>query len=260
MTTAARAERAAAPVQPAAAVDAILRLTIRGLLNRRRNVFLVLLALGPVAIALLIRVAGRPPDPVRLELAILDGLIVRTVLPLVALVLGTAAVGPELDDGTAVYLLAKPIPRWTVVVAKVTAAAGLCAALVAPSTLVTGLILAGDQTNGAAVAIAYGVASCVGALIYSAVFVAASIATGRALVGGLVYTLLWEGVLAGLFVGSRTFSIREYTVGVAGLLAPGAVHPELDGLTTVLMTTLVLAAAVGLATRWLRGYQVRSAE
>src|SRR5439155_2182476 len=125
---------------------------------------------------------GRPPDPVRLELSVLDGLIVRTVLPLVALVLGTAAIGPELEDGTAVFLLAKPIPRWTVVVAKVAAAAGLTAALVAPASILTGLVISGDQGNGAAIAIAYGVASVVGAVVYSAVFVAASIASGRALV------------------------------------------------------------------------------
>jgi ABC-2 type transport system permease protein len=213
-----------------------------------------------VAIALLVRLAGRPPDPVRLELAVLDGLIVRTLLPLVALVLGTAAIGPELDDGTAVYLLAKPIPRWTVVVAKCAAAAGLTAVMVVPATVLTGLILSGDQSNGAAIAIAYGVGALAGSILYSAVFVAASIATGRALVGGLVYTLLWEGLLAGLFVGSRAFSIREYTVAIAGLVAPGAVPSELDGLTAVVGSILVFAVALVLATRWLQRYQLRAAE
>ena len=130
----------------------------------------------------------------------------------------------------------------------------------APASILTGLVISGDQGNGAAIAIAYGVASVVGAVVYSAVFVAASIASGRALVGGLVYTLLWEGLLAGLFVGSRAFSIREYTVGVAGLLAPRSVQAELDGVTTVLMASLVLLAALALATRLLRGYQVRAAE
>ena len=46
---------------------------------------------------------------------ILDTLVVRTVLPLVALVVGTAALGSEIEDGTAVYLMIKPIPRWRIV-------------------------------------------------------------------------------------------------------------------------------------------------
>ena len=45
-----------------------------------------------------------------------------------------------------------------------------------------------------------------GALEYSAVFVALSLVTSRALVFGLAYVLIWEGVVAGLFAGTRTFS------------------------------------------------------
>ena len=32
-------------------------------------------------------------------------------MPLVAVIFGTGALGSELDDGTVVYLLAKPVPR-----------------------------------------------------------------------------------------------------------------------------------------------------
>src|SRR5262249_53931537 len=151
----------------------------------------------------------------------------------------------------------KPIPRWTVVVAKVIAAAGLCALLIAPASLLTGLILAGDQSGGDRIAIAYAIASAVGALLYSAVFVAASIASNRALVGGLVYTLIWEGLLAGLFAGSRAFSIREYTIGIAGVIAPDSIHAQLNGLTAIGLGAVVLVVALSLATRWLSVYQVR---
>ena len=40
-------------------------------------------------------------------------------MPLVALILGTAAIGSEIDDGTAVYLMIKPIPRWRIALAKI---------------------------------------------------------------------------------------------------------------------------------------------
>ena len=131
------------------AIDAIFRVTVRNLLSRRRFALMLLLALSPVLIAFLVRVAGRPPDVDVLTLNVLDALVVRTVLPLVALILGTAAVGSELEDGTAVYLLAKPVPRWAIIAAKLLAAGGLTALLIAPATLVTGLIMAGDQSGGA---------------------------------------------------------------------------------------------------------------
>ena len=241
-------------------IETILRLTLRNLLNRRRSILMLLLSLSPILIALLVRVAGRPADPVRIETNVLDGLVVRTVLPLVALVLGTGAVGSELEDGTAVYLLAKPVPRWKITAAKLLAAGGLTAALVAPAALVTGLVIGGDQGGGAGVAGAYALAMVVGSFLYAAVFLAASVATGRALIIGLVYTLLWEGLLAGLFAGSRAFSIREYTIGIAGMIAPARIQPPLDPVTTIVGTVVVLVVAVVLATRWLSTYQVRAAE
>ena len=43
-----------------------------------------------------------------------QGLVVAIVLPLTALLVGTSALGDEFEDGTAVYLLTKPIPRWQI--------------------------------------------------------------------------------------------------------------------------------------------------
>ena len=67
----------------------LIEVTLRGLLGRRRTLLLVLLAGLPVLIALLIRISGGRPDADR----VLDTLVVRTVLPLVALIIGTAAIG-----------------------------------------------------------------------------------------------------------------------------------------------------------------------
>jgi len=96
--------------------------------------------------------------------------------------------------------------------------------------------------------------------MYSAVFLALSLATGRALIVGLIYTLLWEGLLAGLFVGSRAFSIREYTIGLAALLDPTDVQAQIDLLTTAAGIVGVLGLSFFLATRWLSTFQVRGAD
>ena len=83
------------------------------------------------------------------------------------------------------------------------------------------------------------------ACAYVAVFLALSAFTSRALAIGLAYVLLWEGVLAGLFEGTRTFSIRQATIGLATELQriiSGVTPADAPGNTTT--AALVLAAAI----------------
>jgi len=220
---------------------ALIGVTLRGLLGRRRTLLLVLLVGLPVLIALLIRLSGGRPDADR----VLDALVVRTVMPLVALILGTAAMGSELEDGTAVYLMVKPISRWWIALAKMLVAAGTTAALVVPAIVLTGLLLGGaENVNTIA---AYAVACLVGGSAYAAAFMTLSIFTSRALLLGLAYTLLWEGVLAGLLGGTRFLSIRQATLGVTSALGaelpgtPLALSVSVLVLGTVLIGSFVLA-------------------
>ena len=220
---------------------ALIGVTLRGLLSRRRTLLLVLLVGLPVLIALLIRLSGGRPDADR----VLDALVVRTVMPLVALILGTAAMGSELEDGTAVYLMVKPISRWWIALAKMMVAAGTTAALVVPAIVLTGLLLGGAE-NVITIA-AYAVACLVGGSAYAAAFMTLSIFTSRALLLGLAYTLLWEGVLAGLLGGTRFLSIRQATLGVTSALGaelpgtPLALSVSALVLGTVLIGSFVLA-------------------
>ena len=89
---------------------------------------MVLLVALPVGVALLIRLGGGQPN----VQTILDTLLIRAVMPLLALVLGTAALGSELEDGTAVYLMVKPVPRWRILLAKMVVAAGITVAAGVP--------------------------------------------------------------------------------------------------------------------------------
>jgi ABC-2 type transport system permease protein len=200
-------------------ITAIAGVTLRGLVARRRFLLMVLLVALPVAVGLLARVAGTDGDPAAATAEVIEMLIVRTVLPLVALVLGTTALGAELEDGTAIHLLTKPVARRDIVGGKLLAAVPPTAGLLALSTLATGLLIGGEQ-GGAGTTIALTVAVAVGALLYVTVFLALSVVTSRALVVGLVYVLLWEGLLAGLFEGTQVLSIREYVLAIAGALDP----------------------------------------
>jgi len=229
--------------------------TLRGLLSRRRTILLVLLAGLPVLIALLIRVAGGRPDADR----ILDTLVVRTVMPLVALVIGTASIGSEIEDGTAVYLMVKPIARWRIAVSKIVVAAGLTALLVVPAVVLTGVLL-GSRNDTATTIVGFSVACLVGGTAYTAAFVALSVFTSRALLLGLAYVLIWEGVLAGLLEGTKFLSIRQATLGLAaafGIKVPG--DPLAPTISVIVLGT-VLVGAVVLASWRLARFEVRGGD
>jgi ABC-2 type transport system permease protein len=163
----------------------------------------------------------------------------------VALIFGTGAIGAELEDGTAIFLLAKPISRTTVVLTKLSVAALCSAALTCGPMLLAGLIAAGGLGEGLVVGMT--AAAAIGALLYCSVFVAVSLVTGRALVFGLAYVLIWEGLLAGLFAGTRTFSIRQLTLAFADAI--GGIPADIfDAPLTVTTALLVGAAILGMAT------------
>ncbi len=232
----------------------IAQATFRALLGRRRTILMGLLALVPILVALLSRVAG---DGVADDRAILDLLIIRTVLPLTALVFGTTALGGELDDGTGVALLTKPIPRWHIVLAKIVVAGIVTAAFTGVSAVVTGLLLG---TAGGTL-VGYIVGVIVGALAYATAFVAISVVTTRALVVGLVYTLLWEGWLAGILPGTKSLSLREATLGVIDAVSPPTfVRDGLDLQGSLTLIVVVLVAGSVLGAMRLARYQVKGGD
>jgi ABC-2 type transport system permease protein len=230
--------------------------TLRALLGRRRTILMLLLAGVPVLMGLLVRANG---GGVRDVGAVLDGLVVRVVLPLVALVFGTAALGSELEDGTAVHILTKPIRRSTIILAKITVAGTLTAVMLVPSTILAGILLgrAGSGSLGITFGMAVGV--FVGSYIYVAIFIALSVITSRGLILGLGYALIWEGVLAGLLPGSQVFSVREYVRGIAATINPDAADP-IVGTGAVLYAAVALAAATAIASVRLAVYELRGSD
>ena len=237
----------------------IADITARGLLGRRRTILLVLLAGVPVIVAVLARMGGGRLDD---ALVAIMELGVRTVLPLTALVFGTSALGAELEDGTAVFVLAKPVPRWLIAAAKTFVAGLLAAGLTVGSTLLTGLLIGGLAASTLATTFAFGVAVALAGFAYAALFVALSIVTGRALIVGLIYTLVWEGILAGILEGTRLFSVREATLSVAEALAPvgAGIDGDVDTGTGLALLAIVVVVGLLLTTNRLSSYEVRAAE
>jgi ABC-2 type transport system permease protein len=235
----------------------IASITLRQLLSRRRTLLLVLLAGVLVLVAGVFRLAGEEARALPFTSGLLSSLGVGTLMPLVALLFGTGALGGEIEDGTAVFLLAKPISRRTVVITKLVVAAACSVALTSGPMLLAGLIGVGGLGDGLVIGMLAGAA--IGSLLYCAVFVALSLITSRALVFGLTYVLIWEGLLSGLFAGTRTFSIRQQTLAFAqaiGDIPTTVLKADLELTTAVIVAIAVLVGATLFAIRRLGSFEI----
>ena len=235
---------------------ALISLTLRALLNRRRTLLLALLGLLLVGIVALYQLSG-PSAEQALEVTrrLLSDLGIGVLLPLVAVIVGTAAIGSELDDGTIVYLLAKPVPRWLILLVKLAVAWLVTVLLVAPAMAIAAILGGGDP----GLALGFVAGTIVGALEYTAIFVALSLMTSRALVVGLAYVVVWEGVIAGLFAGTRTLSVRQHVLAlveaVGGTDASGL--GSIEASTALIAMLIATVAATLLAVRRLQVVELR---
>lgn len=245
--------------RPAAFVP-LWRLMTRALLGRRRSLGVVLLAAVPVLVALLLAAAGGLGAAASIALDVFATLTLGLAVPLIALILGTGALGTQIDDGTIVYVLVKPVPRRTVILAAMLVAAPATAALAALATFLSGFLVLGTTSIDLQAAMVLGAA--LASVLYAAVFVTLSVFTGRALVVGLGYVLIWEGLATSLLPGTRLLSIREYAMSVvsvaSGIESPGSTG-GVDPPVAMALSAAVLVVAVVLGVWRLSRFEVSEA-
>jgi ABC-2 type transport system permease protein len=99
-------------------------------------------------------------------------------------------------------------------------------------------------------------------VLYGTVFVTLSVLTGRALVIGLGYLLLWEGFVTSVLPGTQVLSIREYAMAVTNAVAgidPARPGTGVDPLVAVAAAAVVLVGAVLLGVWRLGRFEVSEA-
>lgn len=236
-------------------ISTLAVITLRSLLNRRRTVLLALASALVVLIAALFRLSS-PTDSEALRFAgrLLADFGIGVVVPLVAVIVGTAAIGSEIEDGTIVYLLSKPVPRLAVVAVKLLVSWAVASAIVVPGIWLGGLVATGGNPG---LGTAYAVAAIVAGLEYTAIFVALSLVSSRALVIGLAYVVVWEGVVAGLFEGTRSLSVRQHALTVADALGGQGAVPATLGVEAIVVLAIVTAGAFVIAVRRLERVELR---
>ncbi|MFC4495510.1 ABC transporter permease subunit [Streptomyces ovatisporus] len=217
----------------------VARLTYKALLGRRRALILFALPLLLLVVAVAVRTLTGMDDEVTREL--LGGFALATMVPLIGVVAGTGAIGPEIDDGSVVYLLAKPLKRSSIIFTKLLVAIGVTVVFSAVPTLLAGFVLNGNSQQ---IAVAYAVAAAIASVAYSALFLLLGTVSRHAVVIGLVYALIWEALFGSLVDGARALSVQQWALALAQKVADsGAGITSEVGLTTGL--TLLLVATVG---------------
>ena len=243
------------PIEPT-----VVWLTWRQLFARRRLLLAAAFSLAPLLIAVVFRVTAADVDASSgaFLLTLLREVVIGTELPIAAVVFGTTAFGGEIDDGTLVYLLVKPIARWRVVVSKYLVAAACTTAVMLPALFLPWLLVRNaDLPATVPLSFAAGVGG--GALLYCALFVMLGLALRRSLVVGLVYVIGLEIVLSRSIAGLRSLSVREFALSITEAVGKAAVQftdPVVAMTTVWTMGTIILVGSIAFSMRRLARYEV----
>ena len=237
----------------------VIWLTRRQLFAKRRVYVALAVLVVPALIALLVRfnAAEGDLDAVGSLTTVYREIVLGVLLPLTALVFGTSAFGGEVDDGTLIYLMVKPVPRWRLTFSKYLVAFLSTVAVVVPSLFLAWLAMG----NGASVRVpaAFAAGAIVGSLIYCAIFVTLGITSRRALAIGLLYIVAFENVLSRSVVGVKSLSVREFALAVSKN-SLGSVAEWNDATVTMgtvyTMGAVFFVVALTLSFRKLQRYEV----
>jgi ABC-2 type transport system permease protein len=226
----------------------IATLTVRTAIGGRRLLLILALPAVLLILAVVIRALVGVDDDARA--AVVGGLGLGVVMPLIALILGTGVLAAEIDDGSIVYLLAKPVSRHTIVVNKyAVAVAASVAAAVVPVALAAA-IMSGD----AMVTLGYAGGALLGVVAYGAIFVLLSAMTRHAVAFGLVYVFAWEGLAGSLLEGVRWLSVSHWSLAVAvPVMDDDLLGQAVSPAYAIIATTIVTVGGL-----WLAGERLRS--
>jgi ABC-2 type transport system permease protein len=222
----------------------IIKLALQALLGRRRFWLLIALPLALIGLTALIRALSSDPDAAWPMISFLG---YPLVLPLVAILAASSVLGPEVDDGSIVYLLSKPVSRHAIAISKWLVA--WSATLVVGSI---GVFIAALVAGGGEQALGWFVGALVAGTTYSALFLALSSLTRHAVVIGLIFVLIWEGLAGGFLSGVAWLSVGQWGIRIGHEASASLDDPA------SLPWALLASLAVTLGGVWFAGDRLRS--
>ncbi|OFW66308.1 MAG: hypothetical protein A2Z12_09675 [Actinobacteria bacterium RBG_16_68_21] len=198
------------------AVLAIVRVSLRQALGGKRILALGLVGLIP---ALVMWLSSRNLTARAAMNQFHDApfaILFLMVLPICSLVIGSGAMGDERRDGTLSFLLLRPIPRSSIVGAKLVASWLAATAIVVGSGVVAVVALgvrSGDYSPLLPVIIGVAIST----MAYTAVFLLLGHLTSRAVLIGLVYVFIWESSIT--FAAPGLANVSLFRIGITAYTA-----------------------------------------
>lgn len=190
----------------------LIRHLIGQLTRGRRLLGLFALAAVPGVVAwLVVR-----DDPVSQAVGTYDEVmasVTGATLSIAVLVIGAAVMRDERDAGTLPFLFLSPIPRWRFALSAWAAAASV-STLVAVGGWAVGLVGFGISTGEWGHPLAVLPAYVAAALAYSALFLPIGYLFNRAILVGLAYVFIWEGILTSLVSGLAASSVWRTALSI----------------------------------------------
>ena len=238
------------------------QLTLRTMLGRRRALLLVALPAVLILLAVIVRLTVGTDSRDEVTAGVLSAFALATLVPLLGLIAGTGSIGPEIDDGSIVYLLAKPLSRHSIVATKLAVSVAVVAAFGALPVFVAGLVMAGFSHG---LAVGFGLGALVAGIAYCAVFLLLAVVTRNAVVVGLIYALIWESLIGSFVPGAQALSIQQWSLALTRIVVgdradelsvTAAVRPTL----AFILLALVTVGATALAGSRLRSLRLTSDE
>ena len=213
-------------------------IVLRQLVTRGRLFALSLVGAAVAGVSVAVGAADNRSDPLETGVRLISDLGFTTLVPIVALVFASAALGDMREDGTLVYLWLRPMDRWPIVVGAWLAALTVSLPLtLVPLTVSSIAVDGGAELVGAAV-----LAGTVGVIAYSALFVLVGLLLKNSIVWGLGYILIWEGIVAAFGSFAAKLAIRGYTRSI--ITAITEIDLDLGDLSLAAGVAVPLAASV----------------
>jgi ABC-2 type transport system permease protein len=231
----------------------VAQLTARSLLGRRRVLLLLLLPAVLLLLCGTVRLLAGSDTSVTVGL--LGGFALATIVPLLGLIAGAGSIGPEIDDGSIVYLMSKPVSRHSIVLSKLVVAVAVVTVVAAVPTLLAGLVLSGTAEG---LAVGYGIGAAIAGLAYCSLFVLLAIVTRNAVVVGLIYVLIWESLVGNFVPGAQVLSIQQWALAITEKLLGSSAEALAVSSAVSFTRGIVLLVIVVVGCTWFAGSRLRT--
>src|SRR4051812_6613769 len=211
------------------ALWALYVLTVRQHLHGKRWMVMAGLFLLPAGLVVLIRSLAAQVPSMPLEFSFGFMFIPQAILPLVALIYASGIIQDEQEEQTLTYLLIRPISKWGLYGVKLLATLTTTMTLTALFTALTYVAVYAGSEKGFGGDVP---GRCLKAMslhslavvAYCCLFGLMSLLTKRTLIVGIIYSAIFEGLLANLPLSIRLVTVIYYTRVIAYRTMPFVEH------------------------------------